>query len=131
MTSRQRHQLQILGISPRASAFALVLAITFASTVSAAPAAHAQTFSVVHAFTGGIDGSSPASGVTMDRGGRLYGTTQYGGSIFLGSAYQLTRKGSGWVNNPIYSFNGNSTNDGAYPLPGLTVGPDGSFYGTT
>lgn len=129
MTGLGPHRTRSLGTSPRASLIAL--AIVFGLTIAATPAAQAQTFNLLHTFTGGIDGTSPASGVTMDRAGRLYGTTQYGGSIGLGSVYQLTRKGSGWVNNPIYSFNGNATNDGSYPLSGLTVGPDGSFYGTT
>ena len=129
MTGLEPHRTRSLGTSARASVIAS--AIVFMLTIAATPAAQAQTFNLLHTFTGGIDGTSPASGVTMDRAGRLYGTTQYGGSIGLGSVYQLTRKGSGWVNNPIYSFNGNATNDGSYPLSGLTVGPDGSFYGTT
>lgn len=91
---------------------------------------HAQTFSLLHNFTG-ADGAGAVSGLTMDRTGRLYGATEYGGPIGLGTVYQLARKGSGWVTSPIYTFNGNSTNDGARPFSGLTVGPDGSFYGTT
>ena len=35
------------------------------------------------------------------------------------------------MTNRIYTFNGNSNDDGALPLSGLTTGPDGSFYGTT
>ena len=131
MISPEPQQIWVLRTSPRASAFTLVLAIGFLLTVATAPAARAQTFSLLHTFTGGNDGARPVSGLTMDRAGRLYGTTQYGGNIHLGSVYQLTRKGSGWVNNPIYSFNGNETNDGAMPYSGLTIGPDGSFYGTT
>ncbi|MGD0930720.1 MAG: hypothetical protein ABR902_08725 [Candidatus Korobacteraceae bacterium] len=41
--------------------------------------AHARTFTVLHTFTGGLDGSYPYTGLTMDRAGNLYGTTAYGG----------------------------------------------------
>jgi len=103
----------------------------FALAAIVAPSAQAQAFTLLHTFTG-PDGSEPAAGLAMDRAGRLYGTTVYGGSSpGLGTVFQLSRKGSGWVLNRIYNFNGNSTNDGGRPFAGLTIGPDGSFYGTT
>ncbi len=40
--------------------------------------AHAQTYTVLHNFTGGGDGTAPYAGLTMDRGGNLYGTTSGG-----------------------------------------------------
>ena len=40
--------------------------------------AHAQTFGVLHNFTGGIDGSNPFAGLTVDAGGHLYGTSGAG-----------------------------------------------------
>ena len=107
------------------------IAIVFALAAIVAPSAQAQAFTLLHTFAG-PDGSEPAAGLAMDRAGRLYGTTVYGGSSpGLGTVFQLSRKGSGWVLNRIYNFNGNSTNDGGRPFAGLTIGPDGSFYGTT
>ncbi len=117
----------IFGIDVWAVIAAYVLAFLM---IFLATQLHAQTFTLLHTFTGS-DGASPVAGLTMDRAGRLYGTTQYGGNIHLGTVFQLARKGSGWVATPIYTFNGNSTNDGARPLAGLTAGPDGSFFGTT
>ncbi len=51
--------------------FYLILLTLFASLI---PAMHAQTFSVIHTFTGGTDGGRPYAGVTI-RGNALYGTT--------------------------------------------------------
>ena len=41
-------------------------------------AAYAQTYSVIHSFTGQLDGAEPYGGVIL-RGGSLYGTTNWGG----------------------------------------------------
>lgn len=54
--------------------FALLL--TGAATYSAT----AQTFHVLHTFTGGLDGASPFSGLTPGPAGAFYGTTGMGGS---------------------------------------------------
>ena len=52
------------------------LALTIALTVLilATQAAQAQTFKVLHTFTGGPDGANPYAGLTMDNAGNLYGT---------------------------------------------------------
>ena len=104
---------------------ALVLAVVLIQ------AAQAQTFQVIYNF--GQDGSGPMAGVTIDRGGNLYGTTQGGGTYNQGLAYKLTNKNGGWVLSPLYSFAGNNkgTNDGIYPYSRVVFGPDGSLYGTT
>ncbi len=52
--------------------FSLVVLTLFTSLI---PAMHAQTFSVIHTFTGtGGEGIGPQAGVTI-RGNALYGTT--------------------------------------------------------
>ena len=43
--------------------------------------ASAQTFTVLHNFTGRADGAEPSVGLTMDPTGNLYGTTLYGGVV--------------------------------------------------
>src|ERR1700749_2329839 len=92
-----------------------------------------QTFTVVHAFTDGIDGMLPYAGVTSDGHGHLYGTTSAGGShagdcgsLGCGIAYRLQQAGSGWVFTPLYRFAGGS--DGSGPVAGLTIGPNGALY---
>ena len=71
--------------------FYLILLTLFTSLI---PAVHAQTFSVIHSFTGGTDGRRPAAGVTI-RGNALYGTTF--GYANCGTVYQLTHSGSNWL----------------------------------
>lgn len=94
--------------------------------------ARAQTYSVIHTFTGGKDGSEPFAGLTMDRAGNLYGTAIGGGTYGDGTVYKLSYNGTGWIFHPLYSFAGEASgNDGAAPTGGLTIGPDGSLYGTT
>jgi uncharacterized repeat protein (TIGR03803 family) len=130
MTNRQRHRIQILGMSPCASAFAVALAIAFALTLAAAPA-QAQTYKVIYNFTGGADGAGPAAGLTIDKAGNLYGTTSSGGGSGLdyGTVFKLAPRGSGWVLTPLYSFAGGS--DGEFPVARVAFGPNGSLYGTT
>ncbi len=93
-----------------------------------APAAHAQTFSVIHTFTGTGDGTKPNVGVTI-RGGALFGTTyDTTGHSGSGSVYEMTRVGDNWTFNSIYHFSGP---DGANPYARVVFGPDGLLYGTT
>lgn len=88
-----------------------------------------QTFTVVHAFSGGTDGEYSTSKLTMDAAGNLYGTTGGDGVRTFGTVFRLTRRNSNWVETPIYAFQGGG--DGAVPYAGVTLGPDGSLYGTT
>ncbi|MFZ0314765.1 MAG: choice-of-anchor tandem repeat GloVer-containing protein [Candidatus Korobacteraceae bacterium] len=100
------------------------------------PAAQAQTFTVLHSFTGGADGANPAAGLTIDHSGTLYGTAEQGGNTpsncgttrGCGTVFRVQYRGSGWILTPIYKFSGT---DGLSPLGRLTFGPDGSLYGTT
>jgi uncharacterized repeat protein (TIGR03803 family) len=96
------------------------------------------SYNVIYNFTGAADGASPEGGMAMDSTGNLYGTTVYGGIGCpedtgnlpgCGTVYRLSRRGSAWVLTTLYRFQGGT--DGAYPYAGLTVGPDGSLYGTT
>jgi len=124
----------VFDIKWRAGTAALALVVMFAATVIAAPAAQAQTYTVLHNFTGNGDGSEPYAGLSMDRAGNLYGTTVNGGNLTnceggCGVVFKLARQGLGWILSTIYTFQGGT--DGAYPYSGITIGPDGSLYGTT
>src|SRR5689334_5099210 len=91
------------------------------------PTTYAQTFSVIHSFTGS-EGSTPYAGVTM-RAGVLYGTALLGGADngSIGTAYEITHVGSDWITMPITLF----ANGGAQPSARVLFGPDGHLYGTT
>lgn len=110
----------------------------------AATQMQAQTYTVIHDFTGGADGAYPYTGLTIDRAGNLYGTASVGGfrgndcaSIGgsvggCGNIFKLSRAGSSWVFAPLYQFKGTFPNgDGAWPYGRVIFGPDGALYGTT
>lgn len=105
----------------------LTPAIVFVLAVVASQAAQAQTFNVLHTFTGGSDGGNPSAGLTL-RAGYLYGTTYTGGGAGYGTVFQLKHIGSSWPLNPLYSFTGS---DGAIPTAPVVFGPDGALYSTT
>lgn len=88
----------------------------------------AQTLSAIYHFTGGLDGAYPGAGVTIDRGGNLYGTAASDGAYFCGTAFKLRHAGNGWIFSPLYTFH---NVDGCAPEARLVFGPDGSLYGTT
>jgi uncharacterized repeat protein (TIGR03803 family) len=120
----------------------VVATVIAALLIVAATPAPAQTLTVLHNFTGGLDGKIPYTGLTMDRAGNLYGTTAYGGFTGndcaqagnvggCGTIFRLAREGSGWAFNPLYQFQGYPSGDGAQPFGRVILGPDGNLYGTT
>ena len=126
MTSSERLRSVLVRQAGTASLFVLLLtAIT----------ARAQTYTILHNFTGQGDGANPLAGLTMDRAGNFYGTASYGGYSGggcdggCGVVFKLSRSGSGWTMTPVYTFQGG--NDGALPNARVVFGPDGSLYGTT
>jgi uncharacterized repeat protein (TIGR03803 family) len=96
-------------------------------TLSCVLPASAQTFAVLHAFSG-LDGEFPSGGMTIAGNGNLYGVTPYGGTHYYGLAYELKLTGAGWVFTPLYQFQG--IGDGINPVGDLTFGPDGALYGS-
>jgi uncharacterized repeat protein (TIGR03803 family) len=89
----------------------------------------AQTFSVLHNFSGGGDGANPIAGPTLDAGGNLYGTTFDDGAAGLGTAFKLTHRNSAWILTTLHSFG--DYPDGEYPTARVVFGPGGALYGTT
>jgi len=89
----------------------------------------AQTFTVLHAFSG-PDGAHPSAVPIFDRAGNLYGPTESGtGNAYNGSVYKLGHHGEGWVLSSLYDFQGGS--DGAEPAARLTFRQDGTLFGST
>jgi uncharacterized repeat protein (TIGR03803 family) len=90
--------------------------------------AEAQTYSVLYnlgANAGDPINPSRIGLFAQGRDGNLYSTTQFGGANGFGTVFQLTPSGSITV---LHSFDGTN---GAQPSGGLTLGTDGSLYGTT
>ena len=94
----------------------------------ATQATQAQTFKVIHNFTGGADGAGPWAGLTMDQAGNFYGTTGYLGQHESGTVFKLSVGESGWVFNPLYNFKGGG--DGANPFSAVIFDVAGNLYGT-
>ncbi len=90
----------------------------------------AWTETVLVSFNG-PGGKFPEAGLTVDRAGNLYGTTNGGGRNTLGTVYELTPPASGqakWTETVLVSFNGRN---GSYPLGNVFLDNGGSVYGTT
>src|ERR1700691_3921162 len=110
--------------------FTISSAIVLGLTVFATQAVRAQTFSVIHIFTGGADGSETYFGVIVDRSGDLYGTNFAGGDQSCeeggcGEGYKITPQ---HTFSTLYEFKGGSDGKGG---DWLTFGPDGTLYGVT
>ncbi len=89
------------------------------------------TQTILHTFTGGVDGANPNGGLVFDKLGHLYGTTASGGSNKCypgcGVVFELSRNTSGvWTERQLFVFQTGET-----PLGGLIFDPAGNLYGTT
>jgi uncharacterized repeat protein (TIGR03803 family) len=105
---------------------ALTLAVMLVVGIVLTPSVQAQTFSVLHSFTGTPDGSEPIAGLVMDDAGNLYGTTQLGGSSNGGTVFKVDTTGKETV---LYNFTDVGT--GLSPESNLVRDKAGNLYGTT
>lgn len=126
-----------MGTKSRATTISTVFLLLTMVAVCGIRPAQAQTFTVLHSFTGGADGAVPiGSGLTLDRAGNLYGGAVFGGlqgaacyqGQTCGSIFKLSRRGSGWILSTLYSFHGP---EGASPDAPVVFAPDGTIYSTT
>jgi uncharacterized repeat protein (TIGR03803 family) len=130
MKSALTKMTEITGRSVRGANSALALVIVLAIAVVATPLAQAQTFTVLHSFTGGKnDGGNPYGGLVTDAFGNLYGTTFGGGDSGCGdgcgTVFKVDTKGNESV---LYKFTGGK--DGGWPSAGLRFNTLGNLYGT-
>jgi uncharacterized repeat protein (TIGR03803 family) len=82
-------------------------------------------------FTGGADGGTPLSNLTL-AAGVLYGTASVGGAAGFGNVFSLTppaTRGLQWTEATLYSFQGGA--DGSTPEGGVAVGSGGTLWGAT
>jgi uncharacterized repeat protein (TIGR03803 family) len=86
---------------------------------------HAQTFKIVHDFSGEADGANPLNGLMLSSTGILYGTATSGGAYANGAVFSLA---SGKL-ALIHSFEAGE--DGAQPQSFLIQDKTGTLYGTT
>lgn len=97
----------------------------------AAPFAKAQTYTVLHTFTGVPDGTNP-SPLIRDAEDNLYGTALAGGGGLnnclygCGMVFKIDRAGNETV---LYNFLGGA--NGGFPVAGLARDAAGNLFGTT
>jgi len=119
-----RKTFRHLAFARQATTVVVLLVLTV--VVGIAPVAQAQSFKVIHNFTGQGDGATPESGLTVDAAGKIYGTTSGGGSGSNGSVFKLASGGSGWVLDPL---------NRGLPLNGpesqVVIGPSGNLFGAS
>ena len=92
----------------------------------------AWTYKVIHSFAGGKDGATPATTMTLDASGNLYGTTWNGGSsacyLGCGTIFKLEPGGSGaWTETILHDW----ANSGQDPDASIVTLHDGLLYGTS
>lgn len=79
---------------------------------------------VLYSFTS-LTGENPNGELLQLSDGSLVGTASYGGRNGVGVVFMNDRRGGHTI---LHDFAGGK--DGAFPLAGLTHGPDGKLYGT-
>ena len=125
MTNLGQHRAWISGMRLRAASAALAFVVVLGLEVVTTQSAQAQTFTVLHNFTGSPDGAYPFAGVIRDTAGNLYGTTEGGGKA-AGTVFKVSKTSKETV---LHSFT--ESPDGGAPFGGLVRDAAGNLYGTT
>ncbi len=99
-------------------------AATFAAIAMSISTAHAATLTTLFSFNG-QNGSFPQGSLITDASGNLFGTTQLGGTLDLGTVFRLDTMGN---LTTLASFNGLN---GVRPSSGVIADASGNLFGTT
>ena len=83
------------------------------------------TYSVIWAYTGGLDGAEPLAAVTFDAHGNLYSTSYYDTVVEMSPP---AVPGGTWTETNFYRFTDRYA--GTSPSGNVIFGPDGRMYGT-
>lgn len=84
---------------------------------------------VLYSFADGNDGGDPASALTFDARGNLYGTSVTGGTYGCGTVFELVAQSSSWRESVLHDFTCYA--DGKNPYGGVTLDRHGDLDGTT
>jgi uncharacterized repeat protein (TIGR03803 family) len=123
-----RSAKRFLAVIPSNLISTLIFAGLLASLFAFAPAAPAQTFTLLYQFRSGPGGINPYAGVVRDLKGNLYGTTYNDGAFASGTVFRINPASKEKV---LHSFS-ETDGDGAFPWYGtLARDPTGNLYGTT
>src|SRR5579862_8494946 len=98
---------------------------------------YASTPTTLASFSG-LDGAYPSGRLFLDADGNLIGTTQYGGSGYIGFAhlgdgtvFELAKTAGGYASAPtvLVSFSGSVNGD--WPFAGVIADSAGNLFGVT
>jgi len=127
-----------LKLAERTSISGIVLAVLLGLGAGVSQPVQAQTFTLLHTFSGAPDGANPVAGLVQDPAGNLYGTTQQGGITAgvctntglgftgCGTVFKIDTTGNLTV---LYAFQG--APDGNSPEGQLALDSAGNIYGAT
>lgn len=88
------------------------------------------THTVIYTFRGPpTDAGAPESGLILNSAGNLYGATLLGGTLNVGTVFELVPQGSGWQESVLHSFG--EGNDGALIQSQPIMDASGNIFGTT
>jgi uncharacterized repeat protein (TIGR03803 family) len=95
--------------------------------------ANSDTLTTLYSFSGTGDGSGPQGAPSLDSQGNIYGTTNQGGSVVpqvcefgCATVFKIDPRGNFTV---VYTFTNSADGLGMYA--GVTIGSDGTLYGST
>ena len=91
------------------------------------PIASRWADTILHSFSCSSDGQYPLAGLVFDSAGNLYGATVQRGAPASGTVFELAAPDGLGGYSIIHDFEGS----GYGPSNSLTVGSDGTLYGTT
>jgi uncharacterized repeat protein (TIGR03803 family) len=92
---------------------------------------HRWVLKVIHAFSGGNDGSTGSLGpLLVDAAGDVFGVAELGGRHQAGTVFRITPGADGtWNFDVLYAFKGSP--DAGFPYGGLIADSQGDLFGTT
>ena len=95
------------------------------------PTGYASTPTTLVSFSGG-DGAVPLGSLIADANGDLFGTTEMGGAIGVGTVFEIAKTPTGYASTPttLVSFT-RDNGGGALPPGSLIADANGDLFGTT
>jgi uncharacterized repeat protein (TIGR03803 family) len=76
----------------------------FGTAFKLTPSGNGYKYTVLHLFTGGVDGSTVDAPLIEDGSGSLFGTTDKGGARWLGTVYRLSPGTNGYQKTILHNF---------------------------
>lgn len=122
MTSRYRNRM----FQEKTSTVTVIAMMSLAFALPVLQPAQAQTYSILHVFTGGKDGGEVRGPLTEGPDHELYGASTVGGKYLEGNLFKMTKDGKHEAVLDSFKYW-----NGYEPNPNLILDPSGVIYGAT